>query len=41
MPVTLLRESYYVFDESIDDFRQCSEEEYQQADEKNRLKAYI
>ena len=40
MPVEQLIANYYVFDDVLNDYRRCSEEEYNQADEEIRLKTY-
>ena len=40
MPVEPLKVNYYVFDEVLNDYRLCSEDEYEQADEDSRLKTY-
>ena len=40
MPVEPLITNYYVFDEGLNDYRRCSKEEYNQADDESRLKTY-
>lgn len=40
MPVEPLIANYYVFDDVLNDYRRCSEEEYNQADEESRMKTY-
>ena len=39
-PVEPLITTHYVFDEELNDYRECSEEEYELTDEDSRMKTY-